>query len=207
MVSAVLFDIDGTLIDSRESLMATYKHICHAASIEANAEGFSGLLGKTLPEIFSKLHPQVDPEYFAAEFAARSRLEEAKLKAYEGAVALVSYAAQESNFCGYLTSKDKARALRSLDLLGFPKLEIFSPTSNLRPKPSPDLFNTARKASSLTRGLYLGDTNDDRKAAEEAGFDFIFAEWGYGQLASNNSSAKRAASPVHGLQMMKDWLA
>lgn len=207
MVAAVLFDIDGTLIDSRDSLMATYSHICSVAGIEADESGFARLLGKTLVEIFAKLHPEFDETYLASMFASHSQVEEAKLKPYEGAISLVSYAAKNADFCGYLTSKDESRALRALEFLGFPRLAIFSPSSGLRPKPAPDLFNKAREESSLERGLYLGDTSDDRKAAEEASFDFIFADWGYGELASNDLVARRASSPIQCLKVIGDWLS
>ena len=206
MISAILFDIDGTLIDSRESLLATYGHVCDKAGLEANADAFRGLLGKTLPEIFSKLHPEADTGALVSSFTSQSKTNEHRLRAYEGAVNLVSHSVATSDYCGYLTSKDEERAKRALTSLGFPSLPIFSPTSELRPKPHPDLFTKARESSNLSRGLYIGDTSDDLKAAREASFDFVFAMWGYGQLPSFELGIDCASSASEALGMVQRWI-
>lgn len=207
MITAILFDIDGTLIDSRESLLATYGHVCDEAGLEANFEGYVGLLGKTLTEIFSKLHPKVDAGELVSSFTAKSVRNEGRLRAFRGANSLVDYAVSNAQYCGYLTSKDGARARRALSSLGFPVLPIFSPTSALRPKPHPDLFNKAREESVLSRGLYLGDTSDDLEAARKASFDFIFAKWGYGQLSSSDLGVDTASSPKHAMAMVHQWIS
>ena len=207
MISAILFDIDGTLIDSGESLSATYGHVCVKVGLEANFEAFRGLLGKTLPEIFSKLHPEADSGALVSSFTSQSKRNEGRLRAYDGAVNLVSFSVAHSDYCGYLTSKDEERAQRALTSLGFPSLPIFSPTSELRPKPHPDLFTKAREVSNLTRGLYIGDTSDDLKAARGASFDFIFAMWGYGQLSLDELGIDCASSPNQALEVIRNWIS
>ena len=207
MITAILFDIDGTLINSRDSLLATYGHVCDKAGLNADFEGYTELLGKTLTEIFSKLHPEVDSRAVVSSFTAISVTNEHILRAYKGAHSLVDYAVSNADYCGYLTSKDEERARRALGSLGFPALPIFSPTSGLRPKPHPDLFKKAREESVLSRGLYIGDTADDLRAAINASFDFIFAKWGYGQLPSSELGVRSASSPKQALSMVRQWIS
>lgn len=206
MTSSVLFDIDGTLVDSRESLEATYASVCDEMGLAADLETFGKLLGKTLDQIFGTLHPEMNSEVLVAGFKEKSIVHGNLLRAFEGALRLVDFAVEEADFCGYLTSKDEKRARRALSYLGFPELRIFSPSPEMRPKPQADLFNRAREEYSFTRGIYVGDTMDDLESAKAASFDFVFAEWGYGTTSNGEPYGSTASSPQQAMSVIKSWL-
>jgi len=205
LTSAVLFDIDGTLIDSRRSLLATYERVCDVHNITANFEGFSSKLGATLGDILGFLHPKIDLDSLVSCFKLNSAVFESQLRAYEGALEMVQHCAYRADVCCYVTSKDYSRAVRALEITGFPSLPVFSPTPEVRPKPFPDLFGLVRARYKFTTGIYLGDTEEDYVASNSAGLDFIWASWGYGEINILSRQFATAGDTREAIMVADDW--
>lgn len=206
MKLAVLFDIDGTLLDSARSLKTTYRELCEKNKLEPNLEGFRALLGATLEQILATLHPARDSLTLAREFRKMANSNDVLIKPFEGAQRMVMSVLEAGIDIGYLTSKDLSRASAALARHNFATGKIYSPGPGIRAKPFPDSFLQARREMEIGYGLYVGDTESDFIGANSAGFDFIFANWGYGSPPKGNFW-HMSASPKHAAKALERWIA
>ena len=56
----VIFDMDGVLIDSYHAHLAAFQRMLANYNLEMSAEQFSGIFGRTNPDIFSLLYPRLN---------------------------------------------------------------------------------------------------------------------------------------------------
>lgn len=180
--SVIVFDIDGTLVDSQSSLICAYELTCDFFHLEALTRGFSNLLGGTLEHILETLHPGATVAEMAKYFREIAHRKAPLPDPFPCAVDLVETATRLSDYCAYITNKDHLRAEALLEALGFPKLQVLSPSQGFRPKPETEMFEVLLKQTDANFGLYLGDTEEDFRASTSAGFDFIHCAWGYGRI-------------------------
>jgi 2-phosphoglycolate phosphatase len=190
-VQAVLFDLDGTLVDSAPDLANALRALCHS-------------VGHPIPDFQD--WQQVVPEGTRAmlEYAFGS-MENAELTAhaksfvshYEencfvdstiyGSMVSVLEALQASELAlGVVTNKAHRlaeRVLHGSQLHGFFRTLVGGDTTPA-PKPSPMPVLAACNALGLNADqvLLIGDDERDRQAANAAGAAFIHAKWGYGLL-------------------------
>lgn len=178
---AIVFDIDGTLIDTRPSLISAYQLTCAKMRVEPKQEVFLNNLGRSLEDIFLSIHRSQNNFKFASVFRGFARETEASAKPFPGMLELVSQAVGAAEFCAYLTNKDRSRATALLERVGFPTLKVYSPSGEIAPKPRPDLFHQLLAEAEVGKALYFGDSMEDYLASQSAGVDFVLCSWGYGQ--------------------------
>lgn len=212
---AVLFDLDGTLVDTapdlghaanlvREDLgltplpLADYRPVASA--------GARGLLGMALG---------ITPEH--ADFPARRDRFLALYRAhlsyqsclFEGMADLLALMQQRGILWGVVTNKPAwltQPLLDDLQLSGRSACAV-SPDHVVRPKPAPDALLHAAELLNLPPQAcwYVGDDKRDIVAAQAAGMLSIAADWGYlgdnGPIETWNAD-RIARTP----QELADWL-
>ncbi len=73
-VQALLFDLDGTLVDTREANYAAYREAFAESGHELTAEQFAGTWGRDSRDFIPDLLPGIDPGGIDTIRAAKSRL-------------------------------------------------------------------------------------------------------------------------------------
>ena len=210
-IEALLFDLDGTLIDSAEDLLVSVDHAFKAAGVEPPGRDQSrALLGAPLEEMPSELGTPLSSEQmeaFLAAFRAHYPLHWLENTAlYPGArellealsgrfrIALVTTKRQEQavNICGQLS------IARFFDhIQGF--------VAGLRHKPAPDILLAALRELGVepARAVMIGDTHRDMLAGRAAGCRTIAVAWGCGSAeALSRCSPDAVADSIIGLQRM-----
>lgn len=183
MIRAVLFDVDGTLIDSNDLHAAAWQEAFKHFGIELPIETIRGQIGKGGDNLIPALLPedvvrekQPAIETYRSDLFTRSYLPRAA--PFPGVRGLFEKL-YESDFRIVLATSAHAEELHfHRSVLACEDL-IFAATSKDdvdRSKPCPDIFEAAlRKVAPITPSetLVVGDSPWDVKAARAAGIDAI----------------------------------
>lgn len=190
----VLFDLDGTLIDTAPDLCAAANFLRKEAGLNPldyallrplAGTGAKGLIRATLGVLPEDARYPALKEAFLAHYA--SHMTDQTLP-FPGILSMLSELNNRSYCWGIVTNK----AMR----LAAPLVEkLFATTSSpvcfvagdttkkMKPDPEPLLAAVRQTNLPLSRTLYIGDEERDIKAAKAAGIAAIAALWGYGTQA------------------------
>lgn len=188
-MDGIIFDVDGTLWDSTETVAKAWTQaIRDASDLDMIVDGplLSGLFGKTMDEICAALFPSlpVEERYRIGElcFQYENDLLETELGAlYDGVEETLRKLSEKyplyivSNCqCGYIEVM-----LRSTGLGKYVKDTLcFGQTQT----PKGQTIRTLMERNGLKDVVYVGDTQGDADACKEAGVPFVFAGYGFGDV-------------------------
>ena len=182
MVSALLFDIDGTLVDSNDAHASAWVDVLAEKGRPVPFEKVRPLIGmggdKLLPAVTS-----IDAESAEGQAIARRRAEIFKerylprLQPTQGANALLR-ALREAGFTLAVATSAKSDEVEALlDVAGAANLFDAAGSSDDvdRSKPDPDIVHQARGQTGREahRTIMVGDTPYDVEAARRAGVECI----------------------------------
>ncbi|HRO14979.1 MAG TPA: HAD-IA family hydrolase [Paracoccus sp. (in: a-proteobacteria)] len=215
----VVFDIDGTLVDSRA-------HILHAMARGMAAAGLPPLpdaqvlsiVGLSLPVAVATLLPRADPagreavvRGYRAAYQARRQDRESPL--YPGAgELLVQLAGRDDLLLGVATGKSR----RGLDALlaahGLTRCFVTTQCADIHPsKPAPAMLLACLHEAGVDadRAVMVGDSSFDMQMAGNAGVAGLGVAWGFhrtGDLIA--AGARSVAQDFGGLQAwIEEWAA
>lgn len=176
-VSTVLFDVDGTLIDSNAAHADTWTQALREHGIPCDVADIRPLVGmgsdKLLPRI---AHLEEDSEEGRSIGQRKKALFAERLphlSATPGARPLIAYLRQLNKALVVATSageEEMAALLRQAGVIDLMPLRI-SKDDAAESKPDPDIVQAAldRVHASATRSIMIGDTPFDIEAAHRAG--------------------------------------
>jgi HAD superfamily hydrolase (TIGR01662 family) len=178
---AVIFDLDDTLLESREVKWAHHKAVAKKFyNLDLTDEDIREHWGKPFHVLVSELYQHKDTldNLIAANVAIR---EEFRKKVYPGAVEVVKEIIKNGVKVGILSAATKKFFVEDLERFNFPVNQfafIQDPEDTTVHKPNPKVFLPALdKLSKLgikkEEIVYVGDSIDDLRAAHGAGIDFI----------------------------------
>ncbi|MEM8536789.1 MAG: HAD-IA family hydrolase [Pseudomonadota bacterium] len=187
----VIFDVDGTLVDSQAEIMAAMARAFAAEDLPTpdRAQVLS-IIGLSLPEAFAVLCPQASAAqqtrlvagYKDAYVALRAEDQELG-PLFDGAKqVLETLRAQDHTFLAVATGKSRRgldKVLARHGLTGWFHSEQVS--DNHPSKPHPSMIHTALADTGVAtdRAVMIGDTTFDMDMARAAGVRTIGVSWGY----------------------------
>ncbi|WP_170476987.1 HAD-IA family hydrolase [Ruegeria arenilitoris] len=212
----VLFDVDGTLVDSQGSIVSAMTASFEALSLNAppRSETLS-IVGLSLPQAISQLAPEHSLKvqerlvegYKQAYHANRLEKGAANSPLYPGARKVIeTLHSVPEILLGVATGKSQ----RGLDaLLEAHDLERFFVTRQVADhhpsKPHPSMINTALAETGVAaeNASMIGDTSFDMEMASAAGVAGIGVSWGY----HHRSSLTAAVSVIDSFDLLPSVLA
>lgn len=182
----VLLDLDGTLVDSVELILASYRHTLRAHRGETPPdEAWLETLG-------TPLHAQLR-DFARDEEEARAMMEtylthnrrnhDEMIRVFPGAREMVASLREAGFRLGIVTSKRRDNTLSGLEACGYP-LEWFgavvtaSDLERHKPDPAPVLRALEELGEDAGRALFVGDSIHDLRAGRAAGTRTAAALWG-----------------------------
>ena len=181
----LLFDLDGTLVDSAPGIVASLTHAFAECGIEPPPGDWTRFIGPALPQMLATASPGLALDQRDAVIAA--------YRAHYGAVGLFetvyypgipdTLAAIASAGCRIyvVTNKPQQPAEAVIAYLGLDahvhRIVGGDPTGRVS---KPERAAMLAQEEKLTGGIFLGDGRDDLLAAERIGAAFLLAGWGYG---------------------------
>ena len=185
MIRAVLFDMDGTLLDSETlSEKATNYGFMEILGREITAEEHSQLIGRPVKKILSQWFPDKgEAIYDTGRLYFNSKL--STVETYPGISEVLEKLSQKYDL-GVVTSSHRIDAQRLLTLSGlldYIRLYVGQEDTEYQ-KPDPEPLNLALKRLNISsrEALYIGDQPYDIIAAHEAEIPAGAALWGSGNL-------------------------
>ena len=183
----VLFDVDGTLIDSQSHILGAMDFAFKTCGLVLPpASEILANVGLSLPEAFAQLCPETDAqerlllvEAYKGSFARLRSASTSPL--YPGALACLDRLKHMDDIVlGIATGKSR-RGLRHVlsnpDLAG--RFATTQVADDHPSKPHPSMALQAMTESGAVRGVMIGDTTFDMQMGRAAGLKTIGVCWGY----------------------------
>jgi pyrophosphatase PpaX len=183
-VRVVLFDLDGTLIDSGPIIIASMRHASLTVlGVEPDEERVRAAIGGPgLVSQMQDLDPDRVDELIEAYRAHNEPLHE-ELEAFVDVLALLPTLRAEGRLLGIVTAKRLRTVALALDR--FPTLREHADvivgmedTERHKPDPDPILEALRRLEASPGEAAYVGDSPFDIAAAKAAGVLAVGVTWG-----------------------------
>lgn len=185
----VVFDVDGTLVDSQH-------HICAAMGMAFQQAGLAplpapqilGIVGLSLPTAVARLAPEADPPTqarivagYRAAFSSARITEDAPL--YPGALDCLDRLAARDDLLLAVATGKSMRGLRAmLAAHGLEGRFVSLQTADHHPsKPHPAMVEAALEEAGVgpASAVMVGDTSFDIEMAAAAGMAGLGVAWGY----------------------------
>lgn len=180
-IDTVLFDLDGTLIDSLPLIRRTFERVFTEMGIPVNDEVMSWT-GRPLKEIGQHFVGRREPEFFELYQRYYAIDHDQYTKTYPGTLEMLARLQRQGYTLGVVTSKSGVVARRSMEYLGLDKyLPLLIGAQDVdRHKPQPDPLLKALKCleRQANRAVYVGDSPFDIMAAKAAGVKSVGVTWG-----------------------------
>jgi pyrophosphatase PpaX len=181
---AVLFDLDGTLIDSIALLLASMNHTFEGRTNRPTDDEWIATLGIPLP---TQLTPFITSEEDRKQLIARYRAFQNEhhnrlMTVYGGVGETLGLLKQRGHPMGVVTSKGNAMMDRGLKFIGadnYMDVRIgFDSCEIHKPDPHPVLLAVEKLGYTPGETVFVGDSPHDIKAGNTAGVISIAALWG-----------------------------
>lgn len=183
----VVFDVDGTLFDTKQGILDALEDVCNHFGLDNfNREDGDKYIGPSIKASMMK--------YYGLD---EERAEEATLyyrqvyvglyiqnsKPYDGVLDVISKLKSVGYCLALATNKticqvEKLFSVTGMDLTQFTYVKTALEEGGLTKTEM--LKQIVDESGSIASVVMVGDTDGDRKAAEEAGADFIGVSYGYG---------------------------
>lgn len=194
---AIIFDLDGTLWDSREGIAASWNEtVAAAGGARFTLDDISSIMGLTGRAIAERLFAAFgETRYALCEKCMHGEI--AYLRAhgaqvYNGVEAMLSaLSARTPLFLVSNCQADYAEVF--FELTGFAPYFKDCLTEGHTGLKKAENIRLLIERHGLRRAVYVGDTALDEQSAREAGCAFIHAEYGFGAAASPDG---RIADPA-----------
>ena len=182
----IIFDFDGTLSDSKTSIVLTFQHACQELGYPVpEPETIAPLIGLPLVEMFPRSLPMVLPDgqidaLVQAYRDAYIPIDREHTKLFDGVEAMLTSLGHYK--LAIATSKTQSGANASLTRSGlFPHFDLIVGHDTVaRPKPNPDMIEHVLQELGVApeKAVMVGDTHFDLEMADAAGVRAVGVAWG-----------------------------
>lgn len=180
---AVVFDLDGTVVDSVELIIVSFQHaIREVLGREMSREDAIAWVGRPLREQMELFSPEHADELVEVYREFNHREHDRMLKLYEGIQHLLERLRKAGVRVGLVTSKSRFTTQMAFDLTGieryFDASVCADEAAGNKPSPAPILACIAQLAVEPRAAAYVGDSPSDIQAALAAGVAAVAVTWG-----------------------------
>lgn len=190
MYKTVIFDLDGTLLNTLDDLADAGNRLCAFRGWPQHSrDAYRYFVGNGIPKLIERLAPpeQRTPEilaaaldWFKADYGAHMKDKTAPYPGIESMLAHLHAAGVQM-----AVFSNKADALAKAVMADYFDTSLFAAVrgqrSEVPPKPAPEGTRAllAQLGADPAETLYVGDSNVDMQTANNAGLDSCGALWGF----------------------------
>ncbi|MGB9700293.1 MAG: HAD family hydrolase [Thermodesulfobacteriota bacterium] len=201
-IDSIFFDFDGTLVDSLPGIQQAFESAVKAVLPSYPIPDLGSHIGPPIREIFRTIFKDLSEEkidalvsHFRQNYDQESCI---MAKVYPKVPETLYILNQMGIKCFLITNKPIAptkRILKNSDLEGYFQT-VISPDVKIPPfknKIEMAIFIIRKYQIKPSFTLFVGDSQEDQRAAKESGTIFIPAVYGYGGIRVNSQIAKKIA--------------
>lgn len=188
MIKAVIFDLDGTLLDTLEDLTDSVNYILWKHGMpERTIDEIRSFIGNGVPTLIARSVPcNTDAE--TVKICVSEMMEyykehaEIKTKPYEGITELLEELSNRNIATAVVTNKaEEAAKILCKAKFGDIFDLVIGDNGKDKLKPAPDNVFRAMRELNLEKNevLYVGDSDVDMITAENAGLESVGVTWGF----------------------------
>ena len=182
-VRAVLFDLDGTLIDTVELIRDSFRYATRTVLGRELPDSVTMRnVGQPLAQQFRDMAPDHAEELLTVYRAYNMMRHDELAKAYPGTLETLEDVGRRGIPMGVVTSKGTQAATRGIERFGLaPYLSVVVTADDVtvhKPDPHPLRFAAARLGTELEYCMYVGDSPHDMESAIAGDAIAVAALWG-----------------------------
>jgi phosphoglycolate phosphatase len=180
MKVAIIFDLDGTLLDTLGDLHSATNHVLEQFGYpNRTIEEVCRFVGNGAERLIRLAVPEgVDPmpvlAAFQTYYAAHCDI---LTKPYAGIPEVLRVLGEKYPLA--VVSNKPDRAVKELAKIYFPTLFARGESTDCPRKPAPDMVHKAMTAIGVERCVYVGDSDVDIVTAKNAGVPCVSVTWGF----------------------------
>jgi pyrophosphatase PpaX len=206
---AVVFDLDGTVVDSVELITVSFQHaIREVLGQEVSREDAIAWVGRPLREQMEFFSPEHAAELVDSYRDFNHREHDRMLTLYEGMLHLLTGLHGAGVKVGLVTSKSRFTTQMAFDLTGiedyFDATVCADEAPGNKPLPAPILACLKQLGVKPAVAAYVGDSPSDIQAALAAGVTAIAVTWGV--FPSDKLEAEKPDVLVHTIPELAERL-
>lgn len=205
MTAALLFDLDGTLVDTDHLHLAAFNQVLAGHGVDLGREEYSRLvMGKSNVAIAAALIPDVPMAEAALLLAEKERAYRAMVRdlaPLPGLLPLLDWAEAEGIPCAVVTNAPRPNADLVLDALGlrprFRALVIADELPEMKPHPLPYLTGLKHLGALAERSVVFEDSPSGILAGSRAGMPVMGLKTSLDETALLDAGATLAIADYH----------
>lgn len=182
----ILFDLDGTLLDSMPLIRKAYQNVFKKLGIPWTENNMLQLATLPVKESAKRFAEKREQEFLTTFFSYYLSEHNNLMKMFPGTLEMLELLKSRGCRLGIVTSKTRAGTMVSVDFLGITKLMdvIITDDDAVHHKPHPEPLLKALEllSASADTAIYIGDSSLDLIAAKSAGIQVAYVVWGAGDI-------------------------
>lgn len=195
MIDTILFDYDGTLMDTNEVVLQSWQHTFRTLK---GKEEDPGVIRKTFGEplvmTLAKLFPETPVEKSLDIYRSFQREVFADfVEVFPGMLELLQTLKDKGYRLGLVTSRTKDTTWSGLEHYGMDKyfdaVITAGDTDKHKPDPEPILITLDRMGAVPSQAIMVGDTMFDLLCAKNAGVKSVMVDWSVTMTEDEKSQA------------------
>ncbi|GKV68644.1 phosphatase [Sporosarcina sp. NCCP-2716] len=206
MFTTIVFDVDGTLIDSEEAILNSLQKVLQEEGHAYSQDDLRFALGIPGMDTLKQLEI-ANPERVLATWSETVLEFSDSVRLFEGAAEVVAQLAESPLRLGIVTSKTAQEVRHEFDPFGlsphFDCIVSASDTEKHKPHPDPLLRCLETLGAEKEGALYIGDSIYDMQCAHSAGVPFALALWGSKTTERFEAADYILKQPVDVLELLK----
>ncbi|MEG1537022.1 MAG: HAD-IA family hydrolase, partial [Clostridiales bacterium] len=181
-MSALIFDLDGTLSDSLPLIVEASQGALAEAGVTVSRDRIISYIGFPLVDTGELLLGSGRGQEYFDLYQKHYHASDKKLMAFPGIVEMLQALKLAGHQVAIATSKKELSAMESLAQIGVVSLldavVTVDSACGIKPGPGPALKAMALLQASPERSLFVGDSLHDLRCAKAAGVAFVGVTWG-----------------------------
>ncbi len=181
-IDTVLFDLDGTLINTYELILQSFLHTFREFGFhQIKKEDCYSFIGPSLDETFSKISPEQADEMIACYREYNDKFHDELVKEFDGVRETVEALSVGGYKLAVVSTKIRKMVLKGLKTTGlyeyFPVVVSLDDVKNAKPNPEPLIKAMDKLGAKPEHTIMVGDSYHDILGAKNTGVRSVGVSW------------------------------